>query len=98
MKKLITISLSLVLMATTLTSCYVNKFNIGAGAPIKSVKVKKWNHYLIDGLIPIGTADPQVMAGGAKDYSVTIKHSFVNLLVGMITGGIYTPTVTLIRK
>lgn len=98
MKKLIPIAFGLVFMSSTLTSCYVNKFNIGNGAPDKGVKVKQWNHYLIDGLIPIGTADPQAMAGGAKDYTVTIKHTFLDGVLALITAGIYTPTITIVKK
>lgn len=79
------------------SSCFVNKFDVGNGAQTH-VKVKKWNHYVIDGLIPVGVSDPNVMADKAKDYTVTIKFSFVNLIVSGVTGGIYTPTTTIVEK
>lgn len=96
MKKIIIIS-SCLLLAGSLSSCYVNKFNIGDGAQ-SDIKVKKWNHYLFGGLIPIGTADPVKMAAGANDYTVIIKHNIPNMFVGMVTLGIYTPTITVVKK
>lgn len=38
------------------------------------------------------------MAGDAKDYQVTIEHSFIDGLLNAITGGLYTPTTTTVRK
>ncbi|MEZ4956287.1 MAG: Bor family protein [Saprospiraceae bacterium] len=78
-------------------SCYVNTFNVGKGSQT-GVKVKKMNHYLIYGLAPVGVSDPQQMAGGATDYTVTIQHSFVDGLLNAITFGIYTPTTTIVTK
>jgi hypothetical protein len=97
MKKLFTVFACVFLISSTLTSCYVNKFSVGKGAQ-STVKVKKWNNYLIGGLIPIGVSDPVKMADGASDYNITIKHSFVNLLVSGITFGIYSPTTTVVEK
>ena len=80
-----------------LSSCYVNTFDIGQGAQ-KGIKVKKANHYLLGGLATINVADPEEMAGGASDYTVEIKHSFVDGLINAITFGIYTPTTTTVTK
>jgi predicted small secreted protein len=91
--------LSVLLLATfSLSSCYVNKMNIGAGAPDSKVKIKKWNHYLIEGLIPVGIADPQAMAGAAKDYTIIVKHTFLDYVLTFVTGGIYSPTITIVKK
>lgn len=79
------------------TSCYVNQFAVGDGAK-GGLEVKKKNHYLIDGLAQLSTADPKEMAGGAKDYTVTIKHTFVDGLIAALTFGIYTPTTTVVTK
>jgi len=38
------------------------------------------------------------MAGDAKNYQVTIKHTFVDGLIGLLTNGIYTPTTTIVKK
>ncbi len=84
-------------MVLGLSSCYVNTFNIGQGAQ-KGIKVSQKNHYLIAGLAPISVANPQEMAGDAKDYTVEIKHSFIDGLLNGITFGIYTPTTTTVTK
>lgn len=88
---------SIVLVSLMFTSCYVNKFDIGKGAQ-GNQKVKQMNAYLIGGLIPLSTAQPQLMAGGAENYTVTIKQSFVDGVISAITGGIFTPTTTVVRK
>jgi hypothetical protein len=97
MKKLITFSLGLAFISLSLTSCYVNTFNVGKGAQ-SNVKVSKWNHYVLFGLAPAGVSNPNELAGDAKDYTVTIQHSFVNGLLSAITFGIYTPTTTTVTK
>jgi hypothetical protein len=85
------------LMSSSLTSCYTYTMTVGNG-PKSNVEVKKMNHYLIYGLAPVSTADPKVMAAGATDYSVTIKHTFVDGLLNALTWGIYTPTTTIVTK
>ncbi|MCC8410345.1 Bor family protein [Mucilaginibacter sp. UR6-1] len=97
MKKLITLSLGFAFMSLTFTSCYVNTFNVGKGAQ-SNVKVSKWNHYIFWGLAPAGVSNPKELAGDATDYTVTIKHSFVNGLLNAITLGIYSPTTTEVTK
>ncbi|NBC58784.1 MAG: hypothetical protein GVY05_10945 [Bacteroidetes bacterium] len=84
-------------MTLSLSSCYVNTFSVGEGAQT-GMQVKKMNHYLIYGLAPVGVSNPAEMAGGAENYDVTIKHSFVDGLINAITFGIYTPTTTIVTK
>ncbi|CAM3874197.1 Bor family protein [Mucilaginibacter galii] len=86
-----------VIAVMSLSSCYVNTFNVGKGAQ-SNVSVSKWNHYLIDGLAPLSVSNPNELAAGASDYTVTIKHSFVNGLLAALTFGIYTPTTTVVTK
>lgn len=80
-----------------MSSCYVNTFNVGKGAQ-SGIQVKKMNHYIIGGLAPLSVSNPAEMAGDAKDYTVTIKHTFVDGLLNAITFGIYTPTTTVVTK
>ncbi len=84
-------------MTISLTSCYTYTFSVGEGSQT-GVEVRKMNHYLIYGLAPVGVSDPNELAGGAKDYNVTIKHTFVDGLINAITFGIYTPTTTIVTK
>ena len=80
-----------------LTSCYTYTSVVGKGAQ-GTTAVKKWNHYVIQGLIPVGVSDAKVMASGATDYTVKTEQSFVNGLLSAITFGIYTPTTTTVTK
>ena len=80
-----------------MTSCYAYTSVVGEGAK-GDQKITKWNHYVIEGLIPVGVSDSKVMAGGAKDYTVYTRMSIVNVLIGGITFGIYTPTTTTVTK
>ncbi|MEH6658857.1 Bor family protein [Leeuwenhoekiella marinoflava] len=82
--------------ALIMTSCYVQTSIVGDGAK-GNKEVTQWNHYVIYGLAPVGVSKPEEMAKGAKDYTVTTKHSFVNGLVNAITFGIYTPTTTIVK-
>ena len=80
-----------------LTSCYSYTSVVGNGAQGNS-KVTEWNHYVIYGLAPVGVSDSKAMAGGAENYTVTTRQTFVNGLIPGITFGIYTPTVTTVTK
>ena len=84
-------------LSFSLTSCYTYTIAVGKGAQT-GVEHHKMNHYLIYGLAPINTVTPKEMAGGAEDYEITIKHTFVDGLICAITLGIYTPTTTIVRK
>ena len=97
MKKTL-LSLAFVIAITFLmTSCYSLTYSVGEGAKT-GVEVKEKNHYLIYGLAPVKTSDTTKMANGEKDYTVTIQHSFVDGLLNALTGGIYTPTTTTVKK
>jgi hypothetical protein len=72
-------------------------YDVGSGAK-SGVEVRAKNHYVIYGLVPIDTKDPGKLAGDAKDYTVTIQHSFIDGLVNAITCGIYNPTSIKVTK
>lgn len=80
-----------------LTSCYSYTSVVGSGAQGNS-QTTEWNHYVVYGLAPVGVSDSKAMAGGAENYTVTTKQTFVNGLVSAITFGIYTPTTTTVTK
>lgn len=84
-------------IAMTLSSCYSYTVVVGKGAQGTS-EVTKWNNYLIYGLVPVGVSDAKEMGGGATDYTVFTRLSFINGLIGGITFGIYTPTTTTVTK
>jgi len=92
------LSMALVFAISLLTaSCYTLTYSVGEGAKT-GIEVTEKNHYLIYGLAPIKTSDPTKMAGGAKDYTVTIEHSFIDGLLNALTFGIYSPTTTTVKK
>ncbi|PQJ72265.1 hypothetical protein BTO14_02920 [Polaribacter butkevichii] len=80
-----------------LTSCYSYTSVVGEGAKGNS-QTTQWNHYVVYGLAPVGVSDSKQMAGGAKDYTVHTRQSFVNGLVSALTFGIYTPSTTTVTK
>ena len=96
MKKIIRYA-ALMAFCVSLNSCYTYTYQVGNGAQV-GIEVKDKNHYLINGLAPLSQADATEMAGDATDYTVNIKHSFVDGLLSIITFGIYTPTTTTVTK
>jgi hypothetical protein len=94
--KFITFAL-LSFLCLSMASCYTLTYAVGTGAQTGETITKK-NHYLVSGLATIKTADPTQMAGDAKNYQVTIKHTFVDGLINVLTSGIYTPTTTIVKK
>ncbi len=80
-----------------LTSCYSYTSVVGNGAQGNN-QTTQWNHYVIYGLAPVGVSDSKQMAGGAENYTVHTRQSFVNGLISAITFGIYTPTITTVTK
>lgn len=97
MKKSVSSFIFVMAICLSMTSCYTYTATVGNGAQT-GVQVKKANHYLIYGLADVGTSDAKAMAGGATDYDITIKHTFVDGLLNAITFGIYTPTTTIVTK
>ena len=64
-------------------------------------KKTRWNHYMIGGLIKIETSDSRLMAyelEGEENYNVRTRHTLINMIVGLLTGGLYTPSTTTVTK
>ena len=94
-------------VSVLLTSCYgyTSVVNEGAKADTEKVKGKnkktRWNHYMIGGLIKIETSDSRLMAyelEGKENYNVRTRQTLINMIVGIVTGGLYTPTTTTVTK
>lgn len=84
-------------LCLSMASCYTLTYTVGTGTQTGET-IKKKNHYLIYGIAPLKTSDPIKMAGDAKNYQVTIKHTFVDGLLNLLTYGLYTPTTTIVTK
>jgi hypothetical protein len=97
MKRTILNSAVVAVLLFTMTSCYTLTYTVGSG-PKTGIEVKEKNHYVVAGLAPIKVSNPTQMAGGATDYQVTITHTFIDGLINALTGGLYTPTTTIVKK
>lgn len=99
MKKFKLYSIALTLTVSVLmTSCFSVTHTVGAGAKGSDTQsAKQW--FALFGLIPISNADSKAMAGGATDYTINTQRSFVDGLIGIITGfvTIYPTTVTVTK-
>jgi hypothetical protein len=89
--------LYLAVIAIGLSSCYTTTYTIGNGAQI-GLTVKEKNLFLVNGLLPIKVSDPQNMAGGAADFTVETKQSFIDGLILGLTGGLVAPTTVTVTK
>ena len=85
------------LLSLSMASCYTVSYAVGTGSQTGET-IKEKNHFLVAGLAPIKTANPTQMAGDAKNYQVTIKHTFIDGLFNLFTSGFYTPTTTIVKK
>jgi hypothetical protein len=96
MKKFLLVPV-IVLLIVCVSSCYNNKIlvvNVKPTDPVVEVG-SEWNHHII-GLIPIGKTklNAKDYVGDRENYVVKTNQSLVNVLLGCITSGIYTPTTT----
>lgn len=97
MKKGLLKATLLLAVVFTMSSCYTFTATVGNG-PQTGTKIVAHNHYVINGLAPVATAKTKELVGDAKDYSITVTHSFVDGFLLMLTGGIYAPTTVTITK
>jgi len=97
MKKSLINLIFILFLSFFMTSCYTYTYTVGNG-PQSGAEIVEKNHYLVYGLAAIKTSDPTVMAGDAKDYEVTITHSFIDGLINGLTFGIYNPTTTIVNQ
>jgi len=80
---------AVVMAGFSLTACYHVTVETGL-APSSTVVEKPWASSFIDGLVPPGTVETQSKCPSGVS-KVETQLSFLNLLVGAITFGIYTP-------
>lgn len=85
------------LACAVLTSCYSYTEVVGKG-PQKNQQEKKWNHYMVYGLVPVSRVSKKDMVGDTENYAVKIEHSFINGLLSAVTFGIYSPTTVTVTK
>ncbi len=83
-KKIISMIL-VITLTVSLVSCTVNQHIIGKGAQSNTeINDKQW--YILFGLVPLNNVDTNKMAGGASDYTIETKSSFLDAIISGITG------------
>lgn len=84
-------AIALLLLTMILVSCHPTHFTVGNG-PHQHQVTKSKNKFLFLGLVHIGTApDANVMSNHASDYEITVKLTFTDVLLNVITFGVYSP-------
>ena len=84
-------------ISLTFSSCYVHKAVVGEGSQ-KGLVEKEKQHNFIYGLASGKTPDTQKMAKGEQDYDVQTSISFVDGLLNLLTGGLYTPSTVEVKR
>ncbi|MCP4460260.1 MAG: hypothetical protein GY816_19885 [Cytophagales bacterium] len=85
MKKKIQILTLTLVLGFGMSSCYTIEHTVGSGAQGGSTETaRQW--FALWGLVPISEADSKQMAGGATDYTIETKASFVDIVIGIFTG------------
>jgi hypothetical protein len=81
----------MVVLCFLLLSCHPTHFVVGKG-PQQHQVAQERNKFLFLGLKHVGTApDPSVMSKQATDYKITVKLTFSDVLLNVVTLGIYSP-------
>jgi hypothetical protein len=80
-----------VMLVVSLSSCHPTHFVVGNG-PQQHHVAKAHNKFLFFGLKHIGTApEPHAMSKNTSDYKITVKLTAVDVVVNVVTLGIYSP-------
>ena len=98
MNRLIVPALAAVLCLTA-TGCFKHTYEVGAGAPEGEVVYKHWHHHWLFGLIRPELqkqldVDKFCPSGNATVHE---EQSFVNGLINVLIGIVYSPTTVTIR-
>lgn len=92
------IKLTVIVAATLLlSSCFSSHQIVGKGAQGNSYATAM-NHNMLYGTVENGSCNPEEMAGTADNYTITTKQTFGNMVLAIITLGVYTPTQTTVIR
>ena len=97
MKKIISVLL-IAMICFSMIGCYTFQHQVGSGAKT-GIKKEKKQWFILWGLVPITEVDSKAMADGATDYTIQTQQSFVDVVIGIVTGWatIYPQTVTVTK-
>lgn len=85
----ITAAAAAALLVST-TACYHATIETGL-APSTTIIEQPWSPSFIDGLVPPSTVETEAKCGSRGVSKVETQLSFLNLVVGAVTLGIFTP-------
>ena len=88
--------LLILLCSLCATSCYTSRLLVGdvrRNEPMIEVS-KQHNAHYIGGLVKTGKSFSQDHIGDAQNYAITTRYGFGDMMLSVITAGIYTPTTT----
>ena len=81
----------LIVVTLALSACHPTHFAVG-NEPKQHKVAESRNNFLLLGLVHVGTApDPKVMSNQATDYKITVKLTFLDVVLNVITLGVYSP-------
>jgi|SRR5579859_7404315 len=88
MRPIAAIACAALLVSTA--ACYHATIDTGL-SPSTTIVEKPWAPSFIDGLVPPSTLETQAKCGARGVATVETQLSFLNLVVGAVTFGIFTP-------
>ena len=83
------------LLMLCVVSCSTQRFEYVPIPNSKEPSFSKWNHFFVDGIgqtevMSVSDAEKQCQALGGL-AAVEVKQTFINILAGALTWGIYSP-------
>ena len=93
------VGLMFIALAAALSGCFQHTYDIGTGAPEAPVVYKHWHHHWLFGLIRPKLQEKVALGKFCPSGEATIHEevSFVNGLVNVLIGIIYSPTTVTIQ-
>lgn len=93
------LKLTTVAIATTLmlSSCFSSRQIVGKGAQGNSYATAK-NHNMFFGTVKDESCNTEEMAGNAENYTISTKQTFADVVLAVVTLGVYTPTKTTVIR
>ena len=79
-----------------LSSCNIHTFTIGDGPSRGYSKIIKQNNYAL-GLVSDKVSITEDI-NNEKNYSLTVKQTFIDSVLSLLSFGLYTPTTIIIKK
>ena len=95
MKKLVQAAL-LLLLVVPLSACFRHTFQVGAGAPNGELIYDHWHNHWVFGIIGDDSVNVTAMCPSG-DATVHEETTFLNGLVNVLIGVIYSPTTVTVR-